>query len=228
MLPGNVQGISIWTRYHLAERIRGGIRIWGDNPIQLKAANDIKADMERAHPMERLICGDVGYGKTEVAVRAAFKAATNFKQTAILVPTTILAQQHYETFHSRLKPFSHPCWVLSRFRTRKEQKDYSLKNKRRTVEIVNWHAQTSFKDIAFKDLGLVIVDWRAPVWRPPQGKIKELKKEVDVLTLTATLYQGPFPCLLWAFGIFQLLKPRRKTGFRLLPKSSSFREDVLP
>ncbi|SDC86148.1 transcription-repair coupling factor [Melghirimyces thermohalophilus] len=153
---------------------------------QLRSIEEIKGDMEKTQSMDRLLCGDVGYGKTEVAIRAAFKAAMDGKQVAVLVPTTILAQQHYETFRERFADFPVEIHVLSRFRTRKQQRETIKGVEDGTVDIVIGTHRLLSKDIRFKDLGLLIVDEEQRFGVKHKEKIKQLKSNVDVLTLTAT------------------------------------------
>jgi transcription-repair coupling factor (superfamily II helicase) len=153
---------------------------------QLKAIEETKADMESTKIMDRLICGDVGYGKTEVALRAAFKAVQDSKQVAVLVPTTILAQQHYNTFTQRLKDFPVKVEVLSRFRSSAEQKQTVNKLKKGEVDIVIGTHRLLSKDVSFKNLGLLIVDEEQRFGVTHKEKIKQLKNSVDVLTLSAT------------------------------------------
>lgn len=157
-----------------------------ETPDQLKAIREVKKDMELSRPMDRLLCGDVGYGKTEVAIRAAFKAVTDGKQVAVLVPTTVLAQQHYTTFRERFEGFAINVGVLSRFRTPKEQKQLLKDLKSGKVDIVIGTHRLLSQDIAFKDLGLLIVDEEQRFGVMHKEKLKKLKKTVDVLTLTAT------------------------------------------
>ena len=153
---------------------------------QLRAIEEIKNDMEKARPMDRLLCGDVGYGKTEVAVRAAFKAAIDGKQVAVLVPTTILAQQHYETFRERFSGYPFNVKVLSRFRSKKEQTEVMKGVKKGVVDVVIGTHRLLSQDIQFKDLGLLIVDEEQRFGVSHKEKLKRLKTNVDVLTLTAT------------------------------------------
>ncbi|MHA6481554.1 transcription-repair coupling factor [Paenibacillus sp. strain BS8-2] len=153
---------------------------------QLRAIEEIKKDMERSQPMDRLLCGDVGYGKTEVAVRAAFKAAMDSKQVAVLVPTTILAQQHYETFRERFSGYPINVQVLSRFRSKKEQNDTIKGLKNGTVDVVIGTHRLLSQDIIFKSLGMLIVDEEQRFGVSHKEKLKKLKTNVDVLTLTAT------------------------------------------
>lgn len=153
---------------------------------QLRAIEEIKKDMEKPRPMDRLLCGDVGYGKTEVAVRAAFKAVMDGKQVAVLVPTTILAQQHYETFRERFAGYPCEIRVLSRFRSKKEQTETMKGVKAGTVEVVIGTHRLLSSDIQFKDLGLLIVDEEQRFGVTHKEKLKRFKSSVDVLTLTAT------------------------------------------
>ena len=153
---------------------------------QKKAITEVKQDMESERPMDRLLCGDVGYGKTEVALRAAFKAVLDGKQVAILVPTTVLAQQHYDTFRERLTPFPVNVEMLSRFRSHKEQDEIVLKMALGEIDIVIGTHRLLSKDIAFKDIGLVIVDEEQRFGVSHKEFFKRLRTELDVLTLTAT------------------------------------------
>ena len=153
---------------------------------QLAAIEATKADMESKKIMDRLICGDVGYGKTEVAIRAAFKAVQESKQVVYLVPTTILAQQHYNTFVERMKDFPVRVDLLCRFRTPAEQKKTLEDLKKGLVDIVIGTHRVLSKDVKFKDLGLLIVDEEQRFGVTHKEKIKQLQKNVDVLTLTAT------------------------------------------
>ncbi|KHF38332.1 transcription-repair coupling factor [Halalkalibacter okhensis] len=153
---------------------------------QLRAISEIKEDMEKTRPMDRLLCGDVGYGKTEVAIRAAFKAIMDGKQVAILVPTTILAQQHYETIKERFSEFPINIGVLSRFRSKKEQTETLKGVKAGSVDLIVGTHRLLSKDVVFKDLGLLIVDEEQRFGVTHKEKIKQLKANIDVLTLTAT------------------------------------------
>lgn len=153
---------------------------------QKRAIADIKRDMERARPMDRLLCGDVGYGKTEVALRAAFKAVMNGKQAAVLVPTTVLAQQHFETFSQRLAAFPVKVEMLSRFRTPREQTEILYKLALGEVDIIIGTHRLMSADVQFKDLGLVVIDEEQRFGVTHKEHLKKLRTEVDVLTLTAT------------------------------------------
>jgi len=160
--------------------------IYEDTPDQLKATADVKKDMQAAYPMDRLICGDVGFGKTEIAIRAAFKAVCNSKQVAILVPTTILALQHYQTFSERLKDF--PCNVdyINRFKTSREQSKTIKELKEGKIDIIIGTHRLVSNDIRFKDLGLLIIDEEQKFGVSIKEKLKKIKINVDTLTLTAT------------------------------------------
>ncbi|WP_139001408.1 transcription-repair coupling factor [Hyunsoonleella aestuarii] len=160
--------------------------IYEDTPDQSTATADIKADMESERPMDRLICGDVGFGKTEVAMRAAFKAVDNGKQVAVLVPTTILAYQHSRTFKQRLKDFPVTVDYLNRFRTAKEKRETLENLEKGVVDIIIGTHQLVNKNVKFKDLGLLIVDEEQKFGVTVKEKLKTLKDNVDVLTLTAT------------------------------------------
>lgn len=153
---------------------------------QLRAISEVKNDMESSRPMDRLLCGDVGYGKTEVALRAAFKAVMEGKQVAVLVPTTVLAQQHYETFQQRLAPFPVEVEMLSRFRTPKEQDRILSRLKEGMVDIVIGTHRLVQSDVQFKELGLVVIDEEQRFGVTHKEHLKRLRTEVDVLTLTAT------------------------------------------
>ena len=157
-----------------------------ETPDQAEAILDMKHDMESGKPMDRLICGDVGYGKTEVALRAAFKAVTDGYQVAILVPTTVLAQQHFTTFSERLKPYPVRVEVLSRFRTDREQRDIVNDLAEGKVDIVIGTHRLVQKDVSFKNLGLIVVDEEQRFGVAHKERLKQMRSEVDVLTMTAT------------------------------------------
>jgi transcription-repair coupling factor (superfamily II helicase) len=174
--------------------------LYEDTPDQYKATQDVKADLESETPMDRLICGDVGFGKTEIAVRAAFKAVADSKQVAILVPTTILAWQHYQTFKNRLKDFPANVDYINRFKTRKEQTETLKKVESGEVDILIGTHRIVGKDVKFKDIGLLIIDEEQKFGVGVKDKLKTLKVDVDTLTLTAT----PIPRTLQ----FSLMKAR--------------------
>ena len=160
--------------------------IYEDTPDQVKSTVDVKRDMEREYPMDRLICGDVGFGKTEIAIRAAFKAVTDGKQVAILVPTTILALQHFNTFKDRLKDF--PCRVdyINRFKSAAKQKETLAEMSDGKIDIIIGTHRLLGKDVKFKDLGLMIIDEEQKFGVAAKEKLKALRINVDTLTLTAT------------------------------------------
>ncbi len=160
--------------------------IYEDTPDQLKATVDFKKDMEASHPMDRLVCGDVGFGKTEVAIRAAFKAVNDSKQVAVLVPTTILALQHYKTFSDRLKDFPVNIDYINRFKSTKQQKETLQNLKDGKLDILIGTHRLLSKDIAFKDLGLFIVDEEQKFGVSAKERLRQFKANVDTLTLTAT------------------------------------------
>jgi len=157
-----------------------------ETPDQASAIEEVKADMERPRPMDRLVCGDVGYGKTEVALRAAFKAVLDHRQVAILVPTTVLALQHFNTFKERLKAFPVRVELLSRFRSDKEQKQVLEDLAFGKVDIIIGTHRLLQKDVVFLDLGLLIIDEEQRFGVAHKERLKQLRNEVDVLTMTAT------------------------------------------
>ncbi len=160
--------------------------IYEDTPDQSKATADVKKDMESPAPMDRLVCGDVGFGKTEVAIRAAFKAVVDGKQAAILVPTTILAFQHYKTFQDRLKDFPVTVDFVNRFKSSKEKKETLQKLQEGKVDIIIGTHSILGKEVKFKDLGLMVIDEEQKFGVGAKEKLKTLKTNVDCLTLTAT------------------------------------------
>jgi transcription-repair coupling factor (superfamily II helicase) len=157
-----------------------------ETPDQAKAILDVMEAMDQDKPMDRLVCGDVGYGKTEVALRAAFRAMMDSKQVAVLVPTTVLAQQHYDTFTRRFNGYPFHVDVLSRFRSPAEQKDALKRLAQGKVDLVIGTHRLLQKDVAFKDLGLLVVDEEQRFGVAHKERIKKYKAHVDVLTLTAT------------------------------------------
>jgi transcription-repair coupling factor (superfamily II helicase) len=188
-------------RLYAERKLVGGYSFASDTPWQREfddgfeyvlttdqetAIEDVKTDMEQPTPMDRLLCGDVGYGKTEVAMRAAFKAVMDGKQVAVLTPTTVLAYQHFETFGSRFAPFPVRIDLLSRFRSTKEQKEVVKKVEAGEVDILIGTHRILSKDISFRDLGLVVVDEEQRFGVAHKERLKQLKKKVDVLTLSAT------------------------------------------
>ncbi len=160
--------------------------LYEDTPDQAKATADVKIDMEKPHPMDRLVCGDVGFGKTEIAIRAAFKAVADSKQVAVLVPTTVLAMQHYRTFHDRLAAF--PCKVeyVNRFKSAKQIKETLERVANGQTDILIGTHRLVNKDVQFKNLGLMIIDEEQKFGVKVKDRLKEMRVDVDVLTLTAT------------------------------------------
>lgn len=160
--------------------------LYEDTPDQAKATNDVKDDMEQPHPMDRLVCGDVGFGKTEIAIRAAFKAVTDNKQVAMLVPTTILAMQHFKTFTERMADFPVKIEYINRFRSPTQVKDILKGVASGEIGILIGTHRIVNKDIKFKDLGLLVIDEEQKFGVKTKDRLKEMRVEVDVLTLTAT------------------------------------------
>ncbi|WP_046757746.1 transcription-repair coupling factor [Kordia jejudonensis] len=179
------KGIQYGPDTHLQHELEASF-IYEDTPDQSKATQDVKADMESERPMDRLVCGDVGFGKTEVAIRAAFKAVDNGKQVAILVPTTILAFQHFKTFSERLADMPITVDYLNRFRSTKQRNEVLKGLENGTVDIVIGTHQLVNKAVKFKDLGLLIVDEEQKFGVAVKDKLKTIKENVDTLTLTAT------------------------------------------
>ena len=179
------EGFSFSPDTYLQRELEASF-IYEDTPDQLKATRDVKEGMEAGFPMDRLVCGDVGFGKTEVAIRAAFKAVTDSKQVAVLVPTTILAFQHYNTFRERLKEF--PCNIeyVSRFRKPADQKIIMEKLAKGQVDILIGTHKLVGKEVKFKDLGLLIIDEEQKFGVGVKEKLRQMKLNVDTLTLTAT------------------------------------------
>ncbi|OSY89040.1 transcription-repair coupling factor [Tenacibaculum holothuriorum] len=179
------KGFSFGPDTHMQHELEASF-LFEDTPDQFSATQDVKADMEKDQPMDRLVCGDVGFGKTEVAIRAAFKAVDNGKQVAILVPTTILAFQHFKTFSKRLKDFPVTIDYLNRFRTTKQRKGVLEGVANGSVDIVIGTHQLTNKSVQFKDLGLLIIDEEQKFGVAAKDKLKTIKENVDTLTLTAT------------------------------------------
>lgn len=160
--------------------------IYEDTPDQAKATADVKLDMEKPHPMDRLVCGDVGFGKTEVAIRAAFKAVADSKQVAVLVPTTVLAFQHYKTFKDRLEKLPAKVEYINRFKSAKQIKETLERVAKGTTDILIGTHKIVGKDVKFKDLGLLVIDEEQKFGVKVKDKLKEFRVNLDVLTLTAT------------------------------------------
>lgn len=180
-----VEGFSFSMDSHLTREFDATFE-YEETEDQLKVIEDVKRDMELAKPMDRIVCGDVGYGKTEVAIRAAFKAVLDSKQVAILVPTTLLAEQHYQTFRKRFSPFPVRIEMLSRFRSKNEQKDIIKSVEAGGIDILIGTHRLIQKDVKFNDLGLLVIDEEQRFGVADKERLKHLRKNVDVLTLTAT------------------------------------------
>lgn len=179
------KGYAFGPDTHMQHELEASF-IYEDTPDQFSSTQDVKADMEKPQPMDRLVCGDVGFGKTEVAIRAAFKAVDNGKQVAVLVPTTILAFQHFKTFSERLKDFPVTIDYLNRFRTTKQRNGVIEGVANGSVDIVIGTHQLTNKKLQFKDLGLLVIDEEQKFGVAVKDKLKTIKENVDTLTLTAT------------------------------------------
>jgi len=201
--------------------------IYEDTPDQTTATQAIKTDMESKTPMDRLVCGDVGFGKTEVAIRAAFKAVTDGKQVAILVPTTILSLQHYHTFRKRLKEF--PCNVeyISRLKNAKEQKRIITELKSGKVDILIGTHRLISKDIVFKDLGLLVVDEEQKFGVALKEKLKQIKINVDTLTLTATPIPRTLQFSLMGARDLSIINTAPPDRFPIITELHSFNEEII-
>ena len=180
-----IDGFSYSSDTYLQHELEASF-MWEDTPDQTSANIAIKEDMEKNTPMDRLVCGDVGFGKTEIAIRAAFKAITDNKQVAILVPTTILALQHYKTFKTRLKEFACNVDYINRFKTTKQQNETIKELAKGEIDILIGTHRIVGKDIKFKDLGLLIIDEEQKFGVNIKDKLKKIKSNVDILTLSAT------------------------------------------
>jgi transcription-repair coupling factor (superfamily II helicase) len=201
--------------------------IYEDTPDQIKATADVKKDMESLLPMDRLVCGDVGFGKTEVAVRAAFKAVTDSKQVAVLVPTTVLALQHYNTFKDRLKDF--PCTIeyLSRAKTNKQTADILEKLSKGQVDIIIGTHKLVGKSVKFHDLGLLIIDEEQKFGVKVKEKLKEMKINVDTLTMTATPIPRTLQFSLMGARDLSIINTPPPNRYPVQTEIYSFDEDVI-
>ncbi|CAM1365548.1 Transcription-repair-coupling factor [Tenacibaculum sediminilitoris] len=179
------KGFAFGPDTHMQHELEASF-LYEDTPDQFSSTQEVKADMEKEQPMDRLVCGDVGFGKTEIAIRAAFKAVDNGKQVAVLVPTTILAFQHFKTFSKRLKDFPVTIDYLNRFRSTKQRKTVLEGVTDGGIDIVIGTHQLTNKNIQFKDLGLLIIDEEQKFGVAAKDKLKTIKENVDTLTLTAT------------------------------------------
>ncbi|MCD4770204.1 MAG: DEAD/DEAH box helicase, partial [Bacteroidales bacterium] len=201
--------------------------IYEDTPDQLSATKLVKEDMERSHPMDRLICGDVGFGKTEIAIRAAFKAATDNKQTAILVPTTILALQHYQTFTQRLKEFPVNIEYISRHKKVSEQKKIGERLKNGEIDIIIGTHKLTGQEIGFKDLGLLIIDEEQRFGVSVKEKLKNLKANVDSLTLTATPIPRTLQFSLMGARDLSIINTPPPNRMPIITETHGFNEDII-
>lgn len=201
--------------------------IYEDTPDQLKATNDVKKDMEAECPMDRLICGDVGFGKTEVAIRAAFKAVSDSKQVAVLVPTTILALQHYKTFSERLKDF--PCKVdyINRFKTSRKIKSSLKELKEGKIDILIGTHRLISKDVEFKDLGLLVIDEEQKFGVGAKEKLKQMKVNVDTLTLTATPIPRTLQFSMMGARDLSIINTPPPNRYPIITELHVFREEVI-
>ncbi len=201
--------------------------IYDDTPDQISATKATKEDMESITPMDRLVCGDVGFGKTEVAVRAAFKAVTDSKQVAILVPTTILALQHYQTFSERLKDF--PCNIehISRLRSSRKQKEIKQKLSEGKIDIIIGTHRLIGKDIEIKDLGLLIIDEEQKFGVSVKEKLKKIKVNVDTLTLTATPIPRTLQFSLMGARDLSIINTPPPNRYPIITEVHPFNEDII-
>jgi len=201
--------------------------IYEDTPDQLKATQALKEDMESEMPMDRLVCGDVGFGKTEIAIRAAFKAATDGKQTAVLVPTTILAFQHYRSFTKRLQDFPVTVEYISRFRSPKEVKDVLARLKTGEVDIIIGTHKLTGKNVQFKDLGLLVIDEEQKFGVAVKEKLKKLRVNVDTLTLTATPIPRTMQFSLMGARELSVINTPPPNRYPILTEIHTFNEDII-
>lgn len=201
--------------------------IYEDTPDQNKATRDVKVDMEKPWPMDRLVCGDVGFGKTEVAIRAAFKAATDGKQVAILVPTTILALQHYKTFSNRLKEFPVTVDYINRFKSSKAQTETLKKLGEGKIDIIIGTHRIVGKDVQFKDLGLLVVDEEQKFGVSTKDKLKTLKANVDTLTLTATPIPRTLQFSLLGARDLSIIRTPPPNRYPIVTELLSFNEEAI-
>jgi transcription-repair coupling factor (superfamily II helicase) len=201
--------------------------IYEDTPDQIKSTIDIKKDMESLQPMDRLICGDVGFGKTEIAIRAAFKAIDNNKQVAVLVPTTVLAFQHFKTFSNRLKDFPVTVDYLNRFRTTKEKNLIIQELNEGKIDIIIGTHQLVNNKINFKNLGLLIVDEEQKFGVSVKEKIRSMKENIDVLTLTATPIPRTLQYSLMSARDLSIINSPPQNRFPIESSVISFNEDII-
>jgi transcription-repair coupling factor (superfamily II helicase) len=201
--------------------------LYEDTPDQIKSTIDIKRDMENEQPMDRLICGDVGFGKTEIAIRAAFKAIDNNKQVAVLVPTTVLAFQHFKTFSKRLKDFPVSIDYLNRFRSSKEKSTIINELNNGKIDLIIGTHQLVNNKINFKNLGLLIVDEEQKFGVSVKEKIRSMKENIDVLTLTATPIPRTLQYSLMSARDLSIINSPPQNRFPIESNVVSFKEDVI-
>ncbi|MBR4070744.1 MAG: transcription-repair coupling factor [Bacteroidaceae bacterium] len=201
--------------------------IYEDTPDQVKATQDVKSDMESARPMDRLICGDVGFGKTEVAIRAAFKATCDNKQVAVLVPTTVLAFQHYQTFSERLREFPVKVEYLSRARKPKDVRRILTELKEGKVDILIGTHRIIGKDVEFKDLGLLIIDEEQKFGVAVKEKLKQMKVNVDTLTMSATPIPRTLQFSLMGARDLSAITTPPANRYPIMTEVHSFNEDII-
>jgi transcription-repair coupling factor (superfamily II helicase) len=220
------QGFKYSPDSYLQQELEASF-IYEDTPDQIKATADVKKDMESALPMDRLVCGDVGFGKTEVAMRAAFKAATDSKQVAVLVPTTVLALQHYNSFKERFKDFPVTVDYLSRARSSAQTKEVQAKLEKGEIDIVIGTHKLVGKSIKFKDLGLLIIDEEQKFGVSVKEKLKELKENVDTLTMTATPIPRTLQFSLMGARDLSIINTPPPNRFPVQTEVHTFDEDVI-
>lgn len=220
------QGFQYTRDSYLQQELEASF-IYEDTPDQVKTTADVKKDMESAMPMDRLVCGDVGFGKTEIAVRAAFKAATDGKQVAILVPTTVLALQHYNTFKSRLSDFPVTIEYLSRARSTLQTKEVLKRLENGQIDIIIGTHKLVGKSVKFKDIGLLIIDEEQRFGVSVKEKLKELKVNIDTLTMTATPIPRTLQFSLMGARDLSIINTPPPNRFPVQTEIHSFDEDVI-
>ncbi|MDD3875098.1 MAG: transcription-repair coupling factor [Bacteroidales bacterium] len=220
--PGNAFMPDTYLQHELEASF-----IYEDTPDQIKATADVKKDLETSHPMDRLVCGDVGFGKTEIAIRAAFKVVSESKQVAVLVPTTILALQHYNTFKERLKDF--PCTIdyVSRLKSTSKIKDTIKNLESGHIDIIIGTHRLVSKDVKFKDLGLLIIDEEQKFGVGIKEKLKELKVNVDTLTLTATPIPRTLQFSMMGARDLSVINTPPPNRYPVITELISFNEDII-
>ncbi len=221
-----VEGFAFSTDSFMQRELEASF-IYDDTPDQNTATRLVKEDMEKGHPMDRLVCGDVGFGKTEIAIRAAFKAAADNKQVAILVPTTILALQHYQTFSQRLKDFPVEIDYISRHRKAADQRAIKDRLREGKLDIIIGTHKLVAKDIEFKDLGLLVIDEEQKFGVSVKEKIKKLKANVDTLTLTATPIPRTLQFSLMGARDLSIINTPPPNRMPIITELHGFNEDII-